>query len=262
MITNEQPLEQFTTRHDYVLFDQVANGRPVGVCQAGTNLLVVTRRNSWVFVQSTDGLEGWLNMGGRNRQRLTTRKAFVAIGLVVLGAMAVGTIVRMIPIPLLRPTVIAATPIPVVPTAPSVLLVCKTSDGNLAVDRLKQFKSEWDDASDLAFSTARVALNGPVGQLQRVQREVQIVTWPNCAIPTQTALLEGMNATIEGFLGFMQADETQPIPAMGVTHEQLTETIGQERSDAIFYASERQMFGEAKSAFATYSQRLVAMTSE
>lgn len=89
-------------------------------------------------------------------------------------------------------TVVAAVP------------VCRTADGNKVSDQLSRIASEWDDAVKLASSTSRIALSSPVSQLQRIRRDLQAQSWPDCATNAKSLLMRSMDSTINGFLAFMQ----------------------------------------------------------
>lgn len=62
----------------------------------------------------------------------------------------------------------------------------------------------WQDAIEIANSTARVSLDGPVANLQAIRREVDELEAPSCASQAKSALISSMDHVIEGFLTFMQ----------------------------------------------------------
>lgn len=62
---------------------------------------------------------------------------------------------------------------------------------------------KWNDANRLADSTSRIALSGPVGNLQAIKREASSITVPACLDEAKQSLLDGMGANIEGFMIFM-----------------------------------------------------------
>ena len=80
---------------------------------------------------------------------------------------------------------------------------CIMNDSKRAVDLMGKYAQEWDDAVTLATNSSRISLAGPVGQLQRIRRDVQGQAWPECARRAQSALVEAMDYTIDGFTGFM-----------------------------------------------------------
>lgn len=69
---------------------------------------------------------------------------------------------------------------------------------------LSSILGRWQDAIDVANSTARVSLAGPVGELQAIRREVDEQDVPSCATPAKIALVSSMDHLIEAFLLFMQ----------------------------------------------------------
>lgn len=69
-----------------------------------------------------------------------------------------------------------------------------------AVDALM---ARWDDAAQVAGSTARVSLSGPVAQLQAIRRETQALVVPPCLERGKAEMIKGMEAKIDGVLGFM-----------------------------------------------------------
>jgi hypothetical protein len=72
-----------------------------------------------------------------------------------------------------------------------------------AADLSRQYQ-RWKDGSALADSTARIALSGPVSNLQTIRREVNDMIVPACMDGAKAALIEGMDAQIRGFMLFMQ----------------------------------------------------------
>jgi len=66
----------------------------------------------------------------------------------------------------------------------------------------------WDDARKVANSAPRVALSGPVTQLQEVKRAVERQAASGCLARPTRELLSAMGMVIDGFVVFManQAD--------------------------------------------------------
>lgn len=64
----------------------------------------------------------------------------------------------------------------------------------------------WYDTEELAASTGRIALAGPVGQLQSIQRELGELTPPPCAAEIHEQATIEMESIIQGFLLFMQQE--------------------------------------------------------
>lgn len=68
------------------------------------------------------------------------------------------------------------------------------------VDKLT---TEWDDANKLANVTGRIALSGPVTQLQGIRRRLDDLKAPPCALDYRRELGNYMDNTITGYLAFM-----------------------------------------------------------
>lgn len=67
---------------------------------------------------------------------------------------------------------------------------------------------EWDDAYDVAASTSRISLAGPISDLQSAMRDVENLEVPGCLAQVKFYRLAGMDLAIAGFLSFMsQADD-------------------------------------------------------
>lgn len=71
---------------------------------------------------------------------------------------------------------------------------------------LSSILGRWQDAIDVANSTSRISLSGPVGELQAIRREVDEQDVPSCANPAKIALVASMDHLIEAFLLFMQEE--------------------------------------------------------
>ena len=102
------------------------------------------------------------------------------------------------------------------------------ADGRWVVDVLSHYAREWDDTIKLADRVPRIQLATPVGQLQRIRREVQAQTWPACGQQSQRLLVEAMDAHIQGFLSFMgnQPGYEAEISRAEVLLEQLHRELG------------------------------------
>ena len=71
----------------------------------------------------------------------------------------------------------------------------------------------WFDAVEIADSTSRIALSGPVGELQAIRREIGVVEGPDCAAKAGLALYNHTDHVIDGFLLFMQEEPDSTIEA-------------------------------------------------
>jgi hypothetical protein len=76
------------------------------------------------------------------------------------------------------------------------------------VDAVRSLFDEWNDASQVASSTARIALSGPVSELQALRRQAEALDVPLCAERAQAALLKHMDGMIESYLLFMRQENT------------------------------------------------------
>ncbi len=76
-------------------------------------------------------------------------------------------------------------------------------DKEAVAENLNEIAERWDDALDVASSTSRIALSGPVGDLQEIRRETRQQDWPECAQAAQQELVEMMDEMIKGFIAFM-----------------------------------------------------------
>lgn len=64
--------------------------------------------------------------------------------------------------------------------------------------------ARWQDARNVAGSTSRMALSGPLATLQAIRRDAKELTVPPCLERGKTELISGMDFTIDGILVFMQ----------------------------------------------------------
>lgn len=112
------------------------------------------------------------------------------IGLVLVFIMGGGSglAVKILPTPTVTP----------VPTE----LACSIQSADY-VTNVKKILSEWNDANDIAGSTARISLGPAVSKLQDIRREANGLTYPKCASLAQAYLISHMDKVIEGFLSFM-----------------------------------------------------------
>lgn len=66
----------------------------------------------------------------------------------------------------------------------------------------------WIDADQVAGSTSRIALDGPIQELQAVRRDALAIEAPECAADVKSALIEYMDDRIDIYLMFMSNDES------------------------------------------------------
>jgi len=62
---------------------------------------------------------------------------------------------------------------------------------------------EWQDAYALAGNTPRVSLTAPIGELQRIQREMAALEAPGCAQEVRDDYQAGMDQYIDALMFFL-----------------------------------------------------------
>jgi hypothetical protein len=80
----------------------------------------------------------------------------------------------------------------------------RVKQGGLAL--ADQFDA-YHDAYNIAESTARIALAGPVLQLQQVERSTALVAVPPCMERAKEELVQANDATVQAFLAFMSQND-------------------------------------------------------
>ena len=80
----------------------------------------------------------------------------------------------------------------------------QTQEINQARTTIKATMVKYQDAIQLAASTSRIALSGPVSNMQGLKREADLIIVPACMSKSKEFLIQGMNASIQHFLDFMQ----------------------------------------------------------
>jgi hypothetical protein len=88
------------------------------------------------------------------------------------------------------------------PLAAAPTPTCLEQSGS-ALSQLQGVAREWDDAYKLANQTPRAALSAQIGALQTIKRKAEDVTVPDCLSSAKSALIQGMDLSIEGFLAFL-----------------------------------------------------------
>lgn len=89
--------------------------------------------------------------------------------------------------------------------------ICSTSDGVKVYELFNQISLEWDDALKLAGSTSRMNLPPRIAELQSIRRNIQAQVWPECAKPAQEHLISGMDSMIDGFILFLDSDNSEAL---------------------------------------------------
>jgi hypothetical protein len=72
--------------------------------------------------------------------------------------------------------------------------------------KLQTYFDDWDDANSVAGSTSRIALSGPLMQLQTIRREVSDMVAPNCSAGVQLMMINYMDKVIDSYLAFMSQE--------------------------------------------------------
>jgi hypothetical protein len=79
------------------------------------------------------------------------------------------------------------------------------------LEEVEDVFARWNDARMLASSTSRIALSGPIGQLQAIRREAERLDPPDCARDAQRLMLLYMDADIRAFLAFMSQQDDDEV---------------------------------------------------
>lgn len=77
-----------------------------------------------------------------------------------------------------------------------------------SLDELGEIESRWSDALEVAASSSRLALSGPLADLQEIRRDTERLDLPDCLRLPRNSLVESMDGVIEAFILFLQ-DEPQ-----------------------------------------------------
>lgn len=85
---------------------------------------------------------------------------------------------------------------------------CSPDNIDETLDPITAQAEEFDDAVQIAESSSRMTLAGPLADLQEIRRETRDVEVAECAQPALDALLAYMDAEIELLLAFATNDET------------------------------------------------------
>lgn len=88
---------------------------------------------------------------------------------------------------------------------------CGTKLVASATQELGDLHDDFKDYREIASSTGRIALTGPVTELQNIKKETQSLVVPACLVQAQTLLVNSMDADITGFLFFMAQEKDELI---------------------------------------------------
>lgn len=129
----------------------------------------------------------------------------VAMVLGCLGAFALLTLTDGFPTETSGPAQPIDTPTPRptnTSTPPRVSAVCQSHTKDYLA-QIEPLLAEWQDAVELADSTARIALSPMVRDMQRIRREIEDIPPPDCAQHGRSLLISGMDSIIDAFIDFM-----------------------------------------------------------
>jgi len=79
---------------------------------------------------------------------------------------------------------------------------CPEEETTAAMEAMENVAEEWDDAIDVAFSTSRIGLAGPISNLQEIKRNTGKIEAPPCLEKSRDTLVTAMQEAIDGFLAF------------------------------------------------------------
>jgi hypothetical protein len=102
----------------------------------------------------------------------------------------------------LRPT---RTPRPT-PTPP-----CTGPELDEFIGDFEALVERWDDTTQLAGSTGRIALSPIVAEMQEIRREVKELNGPWCVEETRSLTMEYMDEFIDGYLAFMAQESDSEV---------------------------------------------------
>jgi hypothetical protein len=81
-------------------------------------------------------------------------------------------------------------------------------------DQLDEIAVKWKDAFKVASATGRVALSGPVGDLQSLKREVEALEVSECLRLPKLELSSGFDKFINMFLAHMRQEEPDELKVL------------------------------------------------
>ena len=74
------------------------------------------------------------------------------------------------------------------------------------ITKMEALFDDWDDSTNLASHTARIALSPVIAQMQSIRRQVNDLKAPQCAKHVQDELMAYMDKSIESYTAFMDND--------------------------------------------------------
>jgi hypothetical protein len=158
----------------------------------------------------------------------------VAVVCGCLGAMGLFYLTGSFPAQPASPVEPVDTPTPratSTPTTPRVSALCQAATQDYLA-QIQPLLEEWDDAVEVADSTARIALSPLVRDMQGIQRDVEDVTVPDCARHGSALLIDGMDSVIDSFIAFM-GEESDSVVSLYVSSGYEGMTMGLEELAAL-----------------------------
>jgi hypothetical protein len=92
------------------------------------------------------------------------------------------------------------------------------AQGKKSLEELKRlakiYDEDWVPALQIASATGRIALSGPVQNLQAIYKKVKAEVVTGCAVAGKEGLVTNMYMIIEQFIAFMGSDPAEPMRSL------------------------------------------------
>ena len=110
--------------------------------------------------------------------------------------------------------------------------LCALENIRPVVDKVHRHMREFDDASTLAASMPREQLSEPIADLQRIRREAEDETVPDCLSKLRDYQVQHMNAVIGTLIAFMGINDPLAVDCVDVTQDSQEAAICQNIANA------------------------------
>lgn len=90
---------------------------------------------------------------------------------------------------------------------------CGTSKVNAALDEMQATFDQFDRAMNVASSTPRMGLPGPIGRMSDIAHDMGELEVPGCMVKARNLMVGAMDAGIDAFLAFMAQDTDSAVNA-------------------------------------------------